>query len=140
MLDLPHGANLHGRGPYDRDRESHRNGWVSASWVSLRRGQIQERSHWPRPGDRSPRGGRRGYRPGMRTIGVGEVPLASSSSCSSLAGGGGDLSGLTEVLQPAGGVQPETGNTLDPSVDPETDLAAFLEEVCRTLRGCGGRL
>ncbi len=52
-----------------------------------------------------------------------------------LLGGGSDLSGLTEVLQPAGGVQPETGNTLDPSVDPETDLAAFLEEVLQDTQG-----
>ena len=68
--------------------------------------------------------------PACARSGWAEVPLASSSSCSSPCWvAAGILSGLTEVLQPAGGVQPETGNTLDPSVDPETDLAAFLEEV-----------
>lgn len=77
-----------------------------------------------------------GYRPGMRTIGVGGGAVGIIIVLLlTLLGGGGDLSGLTEVLQPAGGVQPETGNTLDPSVDPETDLAAFLEEVLQDTQG-----
>ena len=139
VLDLPHRANLHGDGRYDRaPHVPSRPQWLgpAPSWVSSRRGQIQERCHWPRPGDRSPWGWGRGYRPGMRKLVIGgganwHIVLLLLT----LLGGGGDLSGLTEVLQPAGGVQPETGNTLDPSVDPETDLAAFLEEVLQDTQG-----
>jgi uncharacterized protein len=47
-----------------------------------------------------------------------------------LFGGGGDLGGLTEVLQPASPVSPESG-TIDPAADPETDQGAFLEDVLR---------
>lgn len=66
----------------------------------------------------------------MRTIGIGGGAVGVIVVLLlTLLGGGGDLGGLTEVLQPAGEVQPETGDTLDPSVDPETDLARYLEEV-----------
>jgi uncharacterized protein len=82
------------------------------------------------------RGAGGGYRPGMGTLGVGGGAVGIIIVLLlTLLGGGSDLSGLTEVLQPAGGVQPETGNTLDPSVDPETDLAAFLEEVLQDTQG-----
>ena len=82
------------------------------------------------------RGAGGGYRPGMGTLGVGGGAVGIIIVLLlTLFGGGSDLSGLTEVLQPAGGVQPETGNTLDPSVDPETDLAAFLEEVLQDTQG-----
>jgi predicted metalloprotease len=82
------------------------------------------------------RGAGGGYRPGMGTLGVGGGAVGIIIVLLlTLFGGGNDLSGLTEVLQPAGGVQQETGNTLDPSVDPETDLAAFLEEVLQDTQG-----
>jgi predicted metalloprotease len=68
--------------------------------------------------------------PGVRNVGIGGGAIGIIVLLLvTLLGGGGDLSGLTEVLQPAGEVQPETGNTLDPSVDPEADLARYLEEV-----------
>jgi predicted metalloprotease len=64
----------------------------------------------------------------MRTIGIGGGAIgAIIVLLLTLLGGGGDMSGLTEVLQPAGEVQ--TGGTLDPNANPETDLGAFLEEV-----------
>jgi uncharacterized protein len=69
-----------------------------------------------------------GYRPGMRTIGVGGGAVGIIIVVLlTLLGGGGDMSGLTEVLQPAGEVQNE--GTIDPNADPETDLGAFLQEV-----------
>ena len=68
--------------------------------------------------------------PGVRTVGIGGGAIGIIVLLLvTLLGGGGDLGGLTEALQPAGEVQPETGNTLDPSVDPEADLARYLEEV-----------
>jgi len=74
------------------------------------------------------RGAGGGYRPGMRTIGVGGGAVGIIVLLLvTLLGGGGDLSGLTEVLQPPGEVQNE--GTLDPNADPETDQAAFLEAV-----------
>jgi uncharacterized protein len=74
------------------------------------------------------RGAGGGYRPGMRTIGVGGGAVGIIILLLvTLLGGGGDLSGLTEVLQPPGEVQNE--GTLDPNADPETDQAAFLEAV-----------
>jgi uncharacterized protein len=68
--------------------------------------------------------------PGVRNVGIGGGAIGIIVLLLiTLLGGGGDLSGLTEVLQPAGEVQPETGNTLDPALDPEADLARYLEEV-----------
>ena len=76
------------------------------------------------------RGAGGGMGPGVRTVGIGGGAIGIIVLLLvTLLGGGSDLGGLTEALQPAGEVQPETGNTLDPSVDPETDLARYLEEV-----------
>jgi len=74
------------------------------------------------------RGAGGGSGPGMRTIGIGGGAIgAIVVLLLTLLGGGSDLGGLTEALQPAGEVQNE--GTLDPNTDPETDLAAFLQEV-----------
>jgi uncharacterized protein len=77
------------------------------------------------------RGAGGGSGPGLRTIGIGGGAIgAIVVLLLTLFGGGGDLGGLTEVLQPASPVSPESG-TIDPAADPETDQGAFLEDVLR---------
>lgn len=77
------------------------------------------------------RGAGGGSGPGLRTIGIGGGAIgAIVVLLLTLFGGGGDLGGLTEVLQPASPVSPESG-TIDPAANPETDQGAFLEDVLR---------
>jgi predicted metalloprotease len=67
-------------------------------------------------------------RPGARTIGIGGGAIGAIVVLLLTLLGGGDPGALTEVLQPAGPVSPESG-TIDPAATPESDLGAFLEEV-----------
>ncbi|MGC2239338.1 MAG: neutral zinc metallopeptidase [Acidimicrobiia bacterium] len=71
---------------------------------------------------------RRGARPGMRTIGLGGGGLAIVIFLViTLLGGGGNLTDLTNALDPAGSVSQET--PLDPATDPDADLVGFLGDV-----------
>lgn len=74
------------------------------------------------------RGAGGGMRPGARTIGIGGGAIGAIVVLLLTLFGGGDPGALTEVLQPASPVSPESG-TIDPAADPATDQGAFLEEV-----------
>ena len=141
MLDLPHGGIYTG-GTIRPRRESHRNGGQAFLGKS---DVVKFKKEATGPGqviDRRAGGGATG--PACARSGSGRCRWRHHRLAPHFAGGGGDLSGLTEVLQPAGGVQPETGNTLDPSVDPETDgclprggFAGHSGDVGGRLRGVG---
>ena len=79
------------------------------------------------PGQVIDRRGAGGGMPGVRTIGIGGGAIGVIVVLLLTLFGGGDPGALTQVLQPANPVTPE--GTLDPAVDPESDLARYLEEV-----------
>ncbi len=74
------------------------------------------------------RGSGGGVGPGIRTVGIGGGAIGAIIVLLLTLFGGGDPGALTDVLQPASPVSPESG-TIDPNADPETDLGAFLQEV-----------
>jgi hypothetical protein len=85
--------------------------------------------------DRRGAGGSGGMgRPGARTVGIGGGAIGAIIVLVLTLCGGGNPAALTEVLQPAGPVSPETG-TIDPAANPESDLGAFLEEVLQDNQG-----
>ena len=65
--------------------------------------------------------------PGVRTIGIGGGAIGAIIVLLLTLFGGADPGALTQVLQPASPVSPE--GTLDPSIDPASDQARYLEEV-----------
>jgi predicted metalloprotease len=79
------------------------------------------------PGQVIDRRGAGGGMPGVRTIGIGGGAIGAIVVLLLTLFGGADPGALTDILQPASPVSPE--GTLDPAANPETDQAAFLQEV-----------